>query len=236
MNIENGIALYINLSSSKKRNKSIKNTLKQLSIDYKRINAIANPIVTLGQLKSHVKAITYVKNYLLKLKNYDWYLFLEDDVILNNDLSVDYIKKQVNKVNEYIKEAPILLLNNSSKDKDIEVIEHNHFSELFYTNGYNNSSIAYIVKKNYIAKLLNEFNNTLLLFELNISKRVQGIAPENPIWFYDINNIPWLELQKKDKWLVFKKSILVEDTLESDKKKLSNALQENYYDKLKLIK
>ena len=70
MNIENGIALYINLSSSKKRNKSIKNTLKQLSIDYKRINAIANPIVTLGQLKSHVKAITYVKKYLLKLKNY----------------------------------------------------------------------------------------------------------------------------------------------------------------------
>ena len=236
MNIENGIALYINLSSSKKRNKSIKNTLKQLSIDYKRINAIANPIVTLGQLKSHVKAITYVKNYLLKLKNYDWYLFLEDDVILNNDLSVDYIKKQVNKVNEYIKEAPILLLNNSSKDKDIEVMEHNHFSELVYTNGNNNSSIAYIVKKNYIEKLLNEFNNILLLFELNISKRVQGIAPEKPIWFYDINNIPWLELQKRDKWLVFKKSILVEGTLESDKKKLSNVLQENYYDKLKLIK
>ena len=115
-------------------------------------------------------------------------------------------------------------------------MEHNHFSELVYTNGNNNSSIAYIVKKNYIEKLLNEFNNILLLFELNISKRVQGIAPEKPIWFYDINNIPWLELQKRDKWLVFKKSILVEGTLESDKKKLSNVLQENYYDKLKLIK
>jgi len=174
--------IYINLKHRTDRNEHILNEISKLSIGASkvhRIDAIKKDIGALGCGLSHIKALEYA------LQNNEWkyILILEDDFTfkssnkseINNDLDILFKNS---------KNMDIGLLSSNLKHSSLSDTEHFRVKKVEFSQ----TSSAYIIKKEYIPILLNNFKEAILDMEKN------GVKHENCI------DQHWAELQREGNW------------------------------------
>ena len=170
-----------------------------------RISGIKEEYGTLCCLKSHHKCMEYADLYK---NNYNWFLILEDDAVLNlPKYSVKEIIETMNKVDKiYLKETPLVMLDSHINGDNPSY--HNSFKNVRITNGACNTTHAYIIRNDYANVLRTEWDKSIPLFyqEIENSKKTKRI----PNWQYEADSQIWMDLQKKDKWFLLD-SLIIQD-------------------------
>ena len=137
---------YINLYSRKDRLFFCENQLRNLGIDYERIDAIQHKNGRIGCAKSHIKILQYIHNI-----HYDgYYLILEDDFFFSTDIN---FTECIEKMEQY--NSPIFCLSytyeKKSKLDDSYIQIHKSFS-----------TCAYIVHTSFLSILIENFKEAIL--------------------------------------------------------------------------
>lgn len=136
---------YINLYYRKDRLFFCENQLKNLDIEYERIDAVQDRDGRVGCTKSHLKILEYIKNI-----QYDgYYLILEDDFFFSTDINfTECIEKMI----QY--NSPIFCLSytyeKKSKVDDSYIRIHKSFS-----------TCAYIIHTSFLSTLIENFQDAL---------------------------------------------------------------------------
>lgn len=198
--INDGISIYINLLESVDRKESIENQVKLVGLSNIRCNAVKDEYGPLGCLKSHYKSISIAET--LKDK-YSWFLILEDDVVWSKNYTNIYINNQLKNIDIYLKHAPVVLLNGSAKNEELE--DHPLLKDAKLANS--NGAYAYIVRSDYLKVLKKEWEESIPKFEKQIINFKNKISNDKPLWWYNTDCFPWIDLQKKDKWIMLKNRI-----------------------------
>lgn len=174
--------LYINLDSRYDRNQHILNEVHKICTNESkihRIQAIKKEEGAMGCLLSHIKALEYI----LQHSEWNTILVLEDDFTFKSSNS-----------NEILNDIDILTKN--AQNFDICLLSSNQvYLKYEDTNNFrikkvlfSQTSASYIIKRNYIKILLNNFKEALNSMESN------GVQHSNCLDQY------WASLQTKDNW------------------------------------
>lgn len=190
--------IYINLEHRTDRNNSVLKELLKINIEHpERFDAIKKENGAIGCSLSHIKCLEIaIKN------NYEYVMICEDDIeILNPQLFIENVNKFLN---SEIKWDVVLIAGNN-------MIPYN-FVTNYCIKIYNClTTTGYIVKKNYLPTLLNNYKEGVL----NLMKE-----PENPK--YKIDKY-WNILQNKDNWYMLIPPTIVQKEDYSDiEKKVTN--------------
>ena len=151
---ENYKAYYINLETRKDRKDHIENQLSKVLPHFERFNAISHSKGIIGCVKSHIEVL---KKGLEQEKEYVF--VFEDDFVW--ELQPEDVLLHLNKV--FRTEFNILLL--SYHIPVIEPIKISNKGLGFYKNCQTTS--GYIIHKRFIHQLLENFENTNMVFEKN---------------------------------------------------------------------
>lgn len=185
-NIENQLSgYYINLAIRKDRNKYICDTILKLPFFNKvqRFDAIKDNRRGVGCNQSHIKALECIK----KIQNpRDYYIILEDDIRIDNNkfqkflIKFNQIKDQDN--------WDVILLGGSY----LHVKKDDNTIKQFYRVVRSQTTVGYIVKYNYIQKLINNFQQSMNLF----------LKTQDYLKY--AMDVYWHCLQESDKWYIYK--------------------------------
>ena len=145
----------------------------------------------MGCAKSHIKALEYAKN-----NNLENVVIFEDDFIFTKPK--EEIDKLINKFMNKFKNNWNVLMLKCSYNNLSEINDLRNFKKVNWTTG----AMAYIVNKNYINILLNNFIESKNKMEeemknYDYNKNGKKLETSHAI---DQN---WQSLQKKDKWYIF---------------------------------
>ena len=178
--------LYINLSHRTDRNENILNELKHLCIDttkIHRIDAIYKPeFGALGCSMSHLKAL----NYIMKHENWNNCLILEDDfAFINKDITINNML-----INNFFNDFPNYDCCNLSYNPWNLRCENTHINNIKKVN-YAQTTSSYIISKQFIPKLINNFKESILSLMKNGNKQ------------YNCLDIYWTRIQPESNWFIF---------------------------------
>lgn len=204
---------YINLEKRKDRNEHIIK-LKENNTFFKninRFNAIYNDKYGVGCLESHIKCL----ELCLKM-NDNYYLIIEDDFFILNQQNF----------NEFVNEFETI------KNENWDVItltprgitKKKQFLRNFHRIIETQTATAYIIKHNFIQKLL-----PILVNSLPKLKNAKNKKESHPYF----NDQCWKPLQKKSIWLYFNKIFAGQLPCYSDIEKRNVNYNKRFLDQLK---
>jgi len=179
---------YINLKHRSDRKKDMEKYINKYSIfkKIKRFDAITNNYGALGCALSHIECLK-----LLMEKEDDFFIILEDDFfILKRGVFRDFCN-DFEKIKN--KKWDILLLTPLGLIVDENIVEN------FHKINYSQTTSGYIVKKNYIPKLISCFIESS--FNLEKFKNHKNRFFHENKWAIDQN---WKKLQKEDMFIRYK--------------------------------
>jgi GR25 family glycosyltransferase involved in LPS biosynthesis len=160
------IIYWINLDRSKKRRENMEYILKNIDIKNQRINAIDGKMLSNNYIYDRLKNINRMRTkieYACLLSHLDTIKIFSNSpytnaLILEDDISLEYVKYWNKSICDIIKNAPkdwdIIMLNYISKEKITKLYTPN-------INGKISSCQAYIINKKSAQKLMNK----ILLFD-----------------------------------------------------------------------
>jgi glycosyl transferase family 25 len=188
---------YINLEKRKDRKKKfLDNFNQQDQSKITRIKAHYYPEKgAVGCLMSHITAL----NAALKDDNEE-ILICEDDLIIPN---IEYCNKMLQFLNKNIEDWDVIMLGQNtinSKDTGIETPDKEKIIQIIDSQ----TTSGYLIKKKYIPKLLN-------IYENNINNYIKTQE-----WGNYYTDTSWKQLQQVDKWYSFVPSIGIQDIGYSD--------------------
>jgi GR25 family glycosyltransferase involved in LPS biosynthesis len=170
--------IYINLEHRKDRYESIQNTINNLCkiLNLKqthRINAVYKPNEGfIGCSMSHINALQAGFSFL----DSKYIIILEDDFVLHDDVQSIDILKTINNIIDLSQPDVIMLAGNPQK------IKLNQFN--LTQCEYVLSSSAYLVRREYIPKLISNIKESIKL--------------RKPL------DVHWNALQEKDTWILYR--------------------------------
>lgn len=194
---------YINLESSIERKKFMENQLRDLSFNYTRINAVDGKLINLKRIKKKI-FWTNIDNYnyhinvkrkfnnsqlgclLSHIKCFDKILEDKNDIgiIIEDDISLKYIKKWGETIDEIISNAPdnwdIIKLHCSRIETINYMLNKYNKEKIKYINNKvilnnkleNPSTGMYVVNKNFINKFRNKYlknNKTYFINSISLN-------------------------------------------------------------------
>ncbi len=181
--------IYINLENRTDRKELLLKEFEKINVkNIFRIAAI--PIPKNGHkgcCQSHILALE-----LAKLNNWDTVAIFEDDFELN--VSPEEYNRLINKAINYPK-WDVIVLHGSNQEKKTEID-----NDMYYLK-HSTQSTAYIIKKEYINKLLELFKNA----NLNMSRDYWGDGKTK--WEPYALDQQWNKLIEKDNWIGFTTNI-----------------------------
>jgi glycosyl transferase family 25 len=174
--------LYINLEYRTDRNEHILREISKLCIDstkIHRIDAIRKELGALGCGLSHIKALEYA------LEHPEWknILILEDDFTFKSN-DRNSIISDITHIIKSVTVFDMILLSFSKYDLKYVDTPFNNIKKMIYSQ----TTSSYIIRNEYIPKLLSVFKTAMFDIELN------GRKFENCI------DIAWTNLQPSDNW------------------------------------
>jgi glycosyl transferase family 25 len=174
--------LYINLEYRTDRNEHILREISKICNDSSkiyRIDAIRKEIGALGCGLSHIKALEYA------LEHPEWknILILEDDFTFKSN-DTNSIISDITYIIKSVTVFDIILLSFSKYDLKYVDTPFSNIKKMIYSQ----TTSSYIIRNEYIPKLLSVFKAAMLDMELN------GRRVENCI------DIAWTKLQPSDNW------------------------------------
>ena len=200
-----GKCFYINLDKSISRRGSIENIVNNLKIESKRFSAIDYSPGTVGCLLSHHKCMETI---LEEDPQYDWFLILEDDAILNSKYTFEDVNLLFNKVDKYLEDTPLIMLGahvNAQKKHNNIPKRHPIYKDFLIGNGTCNTTHAYIVSRKYAKVLKEAWDNQIEICLETVKSLKQNLKPPiSLITDCSADHTPWAQLQKRDKWFVLK--------------------------------
>lgn len=224
----NGICFYINLMEHTHRNTRIQEEIIKYNIDYIRIDGIKEEFGPLGCLKSHLKTMRTASE-LLKTKSYKWILVLEDDAVWNPSLTTNYIQSHLNLIDTYLQDTPVIMLGHSNCEwKHRKLEKHHKYKDIYNIVNACNGAYAYIVRKDYINKLISNWEKILPLFINNLNKRLNGINPTILLENYYADSGVWNTLQRLDKWFIIKPELIIVNNIGSNYKSYNELTRAKY--------
>lgn len=168
---------YINLDERTDRKEKIEKEFAKMEWKYTRMRAIKTQNGRVGCGLSHLKLIRMAKE-----ENLNYICVFEDDAYFTNPPKLkELIDYAFSKNIEY---DVLLLAGNVKEDSKID--------EYVYKTTAAFTTTAYIVRKHYYDKLINNLSESLKMLVKDPTKSEYAI---------DVN---WIKLQKTDNWLILK--------------------------------
>ena len=187
--------VYINLENRRDRKKLLVEELKKMKIPIKKIHKVAGIYMPKnghkGCIQSHILALT-----IAKMNDWQNTLILEDDAELT--ISPNDFQKQINKIFNYLQDKSwdvIILSKANEKLKDLEDNKEMDIKQVITST----LATAYIIKNNYLQTLIDLLKN-------GNKKMPENMWKKDGNYKHQYNTIDQIlnQLQKKDKWFVFK--------------------------------
>lgn len=188
--------VYINLENREDRKKLFLEEISKINLDENKLHKVSGVYIPKnghkGCIQSHILALR-----IAQMNNWDTTCIMEDDIELT--VSPDEFNNTVNNIYKEIKEKDIQwdVLMLSYANENISETDYNTLNKLnFATLG-----TCYIIKKEYIPKLLTLFNYCQTMMS-------------NEKWGEDDGHEPyaldqkWGELMNKDKWYCSKNKLI----------------------------
>jgi GR25 family glycosyltransferase involved in LPS biosynthesis len=168
---------YINLDERTDRKEKIEKEFAKMGWKYTRMSAIKTQHGIVGCGMSHLKLIKMAKD-----KNLDYICVFEDDAYFTNPSKLkELIEYAFSKNLEY----DVLLLAGNVKE-DYRIDEYVYKTTAVFC------GTAYVVRKHYYDKLINNISEGLKILVKDPNKREYS-------W-----DAYWINLQKTDNWLILK--------------------------------
>jgi GR25 family glycosyltransferase involved in LPS biosynthesis len=173
---------YINLESRDDRNNHIKNLINKYSFfsNIERFNAIKNKRGDIGCTLSHITCLTK----FLEMRE-DYYLLIEDDFFIFNDENFNNFTSEFEKIKDSQDWDMIILTPRGD-------VQTKNFIDGFHKITNNQTTTGYIVKHNFIKKLLEVYQKGLVGL-------IEGKDPN-----YNALDQCWKPLQKETRFLYYK--------------------------------
>lgn len=198
-----GKCFYINLDESTLRRNHIERVIEPLNIDCERFPAIEHYSGTAGCLLSHHSVMEQIQ---IQPEEFSWFLILEDDAYITPHYSVDDVNKLLQKVEVYLKDAPLIMLGakiNGHKDHGNLPEKHPIHSEFLIGNGTCTTTHAYIISRKYASFLKTQWDTQIEICKQTLQAIKKGKANRiHLIQNCSADHTPWTKLQKRDKWLI----------------------------------
>ena len=225
-----GKCFYINLDKSISRRESIENIVNNLKIDSKRMPAIEYSPGTVGCLLSHHKCMEII---LQEDPQYDWFLILEDDAILNSKYTFEDVNLLISKIDKYLEHTPLIMLGahvNAAEEHKNVPKKHPIYTEFLIGNGTCNTTHAYVVSKKYAKVLKEAWDIQIKICLKTVESLKQSLKPPiSLITDCGADHTPWAGLQKRDKWFVLQ-DMFVQDGLLNETRTVRDKL---FFDQIK---
>jgi len=171
---------YINLEHRRDRKEHIENQLKRVGLfNFERFNAVKLSDGRIGCSMSHLQCLK-----LAKERNYDHLMICEDDTTFLNPA---LFKNQINAFfqNKHINKWDVLLLGGNN------VPPYQKINETCIRVSHCQTTTCYLVNGHYFDTLIE-----------NIKEGIQHLMREPNNHRYYAIDMYWLQLQKKDNWLL----------------------------------
>lgn len=179
MKLEN--IFYINLESRKDRRVLVERELNELGWKYERFNAIKHSVGIIGCGWSHMNVVMQAKE-----RDLDYVVVLEDDAEF---LNKDFINNQIENILKSELEYDVLLLAGNIRDPIIKNEDIEGLNNIYQVK-HSWAATCYLVRKHYYDTLIDNFKEGLELMTKTGDRRTYACDS----W--------WINLQKKDKWLI----------------------------------
>jgi len=199
---------YINLEHRKDRKEHVESQLKSVGLnDFERFNAVKLSNGRVGCSMSHLQCLK-----LAKERNYDHLLICEDDTtFLNPTLFKNQINTFFQNININIKKWDVLLLGGNN------VPPYQPIDDTCIRVSHCQTTTCYLVQNHYFDTLIT-----------NIKEGIQHLMREPDNHRYYAIDMYWLQLQKKDIWLLIVPLSVIQKEDYSDIEKK----QVNYVDQM----
>jgi len=173
---------YINLEHRKDRKEHVESQLKSVGItEFERFNAVKLSNGRVGCSMSHLQCLK-----LAKERNYDHLMICEDDTtFLNPTLFKNQINTFFQNININIKKWDVLLLGGNN------VPPYQPIDDTCIRVSHCQTTTCYLVQNHYFDTLI-----------ANIKEGIQHLMREPDNHRYYAIDMYWLQLQKKDIWLL----------------------------------